>query len=122
MQKCFYYTSAYGYKERITVCTIFKKPQRKNSSRKKSSQQPQCCQKMPLGAPLRHVCRAGLKATRHTSLNAARRFDQCAAVISGLFLRGSAWLAFSKFPVENSAHQAGMQPAKSANVSAAGGG
>lgn len=70
------------------------------------------------GVPLTHLFRAGVKATPHISLNDTRSFDQRAAVrprlqaphIRFIIERFSmVWLASSKFPVESSAGQAGMQ-------------
>ena len=77
------------------------------------------------GVPLAHLFRAGVKATPHISVNDTQSFDQRAAVrprsqaphIRFIIERFSmVWLAFSKFPVESSAGQAGMQAPMWANV------
>lgn len=81
--------------------------------------------KMLRGVSLTHFFRAGVKATPHISLNDTRRFDQRAAVrphsqaphIRFIIERFSTvWLAFSKFPVESSAGQAGILPPMWANM------
>lgn len=128
----------YGYKECITVCTIFKNPQRKqvkdeNSSRKSHSGNHSAVKKKPKKAS---CCTfkdiyAELGLRQHDifllmvpdALISEQRLGRAhKPLILGLLLRDSVWLAFSKFPVETSAHQAGMQPPKLANMSAAGGG
>lgn len=67
----------------------------------------------------------GVKETAHISLNDTPSFDQPAAVrprLQAPYIRfiierfSVVWLAFSKFPVESSAGQAGMQPVMRPNM------